>query len=162
MRFRVATVALLVVLCGSTALWAQGRGGRGGRGGFGGPGGPGGGTNSLALLGIDAVQKELELVDDQIAQIRDVAEKLRGQGQRGAGGRPDFQNMTDEERQQFFEERRKQAEETAAKAKEELKNILLDDQLAAPAGDLHSSCRHAGTLRRRCGREAGYHGGSRI
>ena len=124
MRFRMVTVALLIVACGSTVALAQGRGGRGGRGG------PGGGANALALLGIDAVQKELELLDDQVAQIQEVAEKLRGQGQGPGGNRPNFQDMTDEERQQFMEERRKQAEEMATKAKEELKNILLDDQMA--------------------------------
>jgi hypothetical protein len=114
-------VALMVLVCGATVAQAQGRGGRGGGGGrF-------GAVTELGLLNVEAVQKELELLDDQIAKIGDLTESLRGQGRRG--DRPDFQDLSDEQRQQFFEQRRKEAEEMASKAKAELKNILLDDQL---------------------------------
>jgi Spy/CpxP family protein refolding chaperone len=122
MKTRITILAMLLLAGASTEALAQGRGGRGG------PGGRFGGVTELGLLNVEAVQKELELLDDQIAQIRDLGDKLRGQ--RGDGDRPNFQDMTDEERQQFFEQRRKEAEETAQKAKTELKTILLDDQLA--------------------------------
>lgn len=136
MKFRYLGVALLICLMASPAVMGQGqgqgRGGRGGfgggRGGFGGRGLGGGMLNPLALLNIEAVQEEIELLDEQKEEIRALAEKMRGN--RGPGERPNFQDMTDEERQAFGEARRKEAEEQAETAKKELASILLDDQLS--------------------------------
>jgi hypothetical protein len=86
------------------------------------------GVSELALLNVEAVQKELELLDDQVAKVREVDEKLRGELRRG--DRPNFQDLTDEQQREFRAQRRKEAAEMAVKAKAELKNILLDDQLA--------------------------------
>jgi hypothetical protein len=113
-------MVLMVLVCGSTVALAQG--GRGGRGG-----GRFGAVTELGLLSVEQVQKELEMLDDQIAKVEKLRESLRGEGRRG--DRPNFQDLSDEERQQFFAQRRKEAEEMATKAKAELKNILLDDQL---------------------------------
>lgn len=144
-RTRVLLVGVCLVLSAATATWAQGPGGPGG-GGFGGPGGGrfgrgGGRMGLLGLLRIEKVQEELDLVDDQKAEIEKLSESMRGEGGRGegrrgggpggpdGGGRPDFQNMTDEERATFMAERRKEAEARAAKEKEELAKILLDSQM---------------------------------
>ena len=63
-------VGLLVISLAAGDLQAQRGGGRGGgrfgQGGFGGFGGFGGGGGSLSLLAREDVQKELELLDDQI------------------------------------------------------------------------------------------------
>jgi hypothetical protein len=59
----------------------------GGFGGFG--GGFGAGTSRLRLLQVEAVQKELELVDEQltaIQKVRDELQPMRGRG--GPGGAP--------------------------------------------------------------------------
>src|SRR5688572_5850032 len=80
----------------------QGRRGRGrgpgGRFGFGGP---------AMLLGIEQVQKELKITDEQKQTIQPILEAARPQ-------RGDFQpgqNLSDEERRQRREERQKKAEE---------------------------------------------------
>ncbi len=124
MKLRIMGITLAVLLLLVPNVFAQGPGGRGG-----GPGGRGGmGLGPLTLLNVEAVQKEIELLDEQIADIQALAEKLRPQPP--AGGRPNFQEMTDQERQQFMADRQKEAAELAAKAKKELSSILLDDQLA--------------------------------
>ena len=78
-----------LVFCVASMALAQPGGQRGGqRGGFGFGGGFGGfgGASRLALLRIEAVQKELELTEDQIASIRKLSEELRPMGRGGPGG----------------------------------------------------------------------------
>ncbi len=118
---------------------AQGQQGRGGqRGPQGGQQRGGGRTISIiALAGIEAVQKEIDMLEDQVKELEDLQEELRGdrgqQGQRGQGG-GNNEDLTDEEIQKQRDERRAQAMEQAAendkKADEGLKKILLDDQYA--------------------------------
>ena len=125
-RRQMAVTFLLVMALGPVVL-GQGPGGRRG----GGPGGRGGfGMTPLNLLGIEAVQKELELVDAQKEEIGKLTESMRGQrgGPGGPGGGANFQDMTDEERQAWMQERQKRAAEQQAKAKQELAGILLDEQ----------------------------------
>jgi hypothetical protein len=126
MKSQIVTVTLLVLLCGSTVALAQGRGGRGGFGGR----GMGRGITEMSLLEVEEVQKELDLVEDQIAKVDTLRESLRESARDARGGdRTNFQDLTEQERDQFIEQRRKEAAENAAKAKAELKNILLDDQI---------------------------------
>src|SRR5207244_2412072 len=81
----VLKVAVAVVVAASVSVaMAQGQGGGRGRGGRGG----GFGVNPTALLQNETVQKDLDLSDDQKAQVTKLAEEQaaqRGQG-RGAGG----------------------------------------------------------------------------
>ena len=100
MRFRLGvTLMAALVLCFVATAQAQreggqrpggeGRGGPG-RGGFGFGGGFGafGGTNRLSLLRIEAVQKELELTEEQLTAIRKLQEELRPNFGGDRGRRP--------------------------------------------------------------------------
>lgn len=89
LRFLVPTLAVvlgLVQLAGGQERRPEGRG-------PGGPGGPpggmmfggGGGVSRLFLLRVPEIQKELELVDEQLTAIRKVQEEL---GRGGPGGPP--------------------------------------------------------------------------
>jgi Spy/CpxP family protein refolding chaperone len=71
----VAVAALLIAVAADSAM-AQPGGGRGGRGGGrgGGFGGGFGGNSALDLLQNQSVQQELELLDDQIKQVEDLAQ----------------------------------------------------------------------------------------
>lgn len=141
MKFRSFGIALVLALMICPLVMAQGpRGGEGRGRGFGGPGGPGGfggmmrggfGINRMALLDVEEVQKELDLLDEQVKEIRDLAGKMREEGRGGRGGdRPNFREMSEEERQAWMQERQKEAAERAQKVDEELKNILLEPQIA--------------------------------
>jgi len=102
------------------------RGGPGGRGGFGGPGGFGGG-GIVGLLGIEQVQKEIELLDEQKADIQKLQESLRGE--RGQFNREEFQNLSEDERRARFETLRAEGEKLAKEAQAKLAEILLPHQL---------------------------------
>jgi hypothetical protein len=124
--------AIVIAAMASSDVCAQGRGGRGGRGrGFGGPGfggGPGGGFNVMGLLGVEEVRAEIELTDDQQDDIRKAADEAR-ENRPPRGERPNFQDMSDEEREQFFAEMRERAEKRAKEDKEKLADILMLPQL---------------------------------
>lgn len=98
MRTNGSMLCLVASLAFATTVQAQGPGGRGGRGGFGGFGGGAGGI--LMIAGNEAVQKDLGLTDDGAAKIKAVTDEYRAamQESRGAGGRQNPQNMTEEER----------------------------------------------------------------
>ena len=126
MNRRLTLLTLLITACVLSPGWAQRQGRFGG--GRGGPGGAPGVFDPLMLLDVEAVQTDLELLDEQIADIKDLADKLRGPRQRG--DRPNFREMSAEEREEFMDQRRKEAADVARQAQQELKNILLDDQMA--------------------------------
>lgn len=128
MRFG-ATVVLASALLVSLASQAQAQGQRGfggGRGGFGGFGGGG----AAGLIAMEAVQKEIGVSKEQVEKIQTAIRELGGGRGPGGGDRPNFQEMSEEERTKFFEEMRKQGEERAKKAEEVLKANLDAKQLA--------------------------------
>lgn len=129
MRFG-ATVVLASALLVSLASQAQAQGQRGGpgggRGGFGGFGGGG----AAGLISMEAVQKEIGVSKEQVEKIQTAMRELGGGRGPGGGDRPNFQEMSEEERTKFFEEMRKQGEERAKKADEILKANLDAKQLA--------------------------------
>lgn len=127
MRFGV-TVVLASALLVSLASQAQAQGQRGGRGG--GFGGPGGGGGAAGLLFMAEVQKEVGVTKEQVDKIQAAMRELGGGRGPGGGDRPNFQEMSEEERTKFFEEMRKQAEERARKSEEILKANLDAKQLA--------------------------------
>ncbi len=128
MRFGT-TVVLASALLVSLASQAQAQGQRGfggGRGGFGGFGGGG----AAGLISMEAVQKEIGVTTEQVEKIQTAMRELGGGRGPGGGDRPNFQEMSEEERTKFFEEMRKQGEERAKKAEEILKANLDAKQLS--------------------------------
>ncbi|GAB6167424.1 hypothetical protein JCM19992_34240 [Thermostilla marina] len=131
-----ALLALAVVgmIAGSAMAQPGGRGGPGGGPGgqrgpgmFAGPGGPGGGgMGILGLLRIEQVQKEIELLDDQKADLEKLGEKAR-EAMREVFG--DFRNLSREEMQQRREEIQKKMQEQQKKLQAEVEKILLPHQL---------------------------------
>ncbi len=139
----LSVAALLVVACvcnaeaqgrrGSGQGGQQGRPGGGPGGPGGGPGGPGGGPGmfmggmfgmgggnaDMMLLNIPEVQKELELVDEQINQLTKARDDFSAQMRDMMG--PQAQNMTREERME-------RAESAQKKAAEAVQEILLPHQ----------------------------------
>lgn len=160
MRFRLglALIAMMIVGFASIAeAQPPGRGQGGPRGGFG--GGAGGGGGMLALLRVEAVQKELDLTAEQIEQINEVLASLRGGRDGGEGRRRGedggqrrrrpqgndnsslqapggttfvaFQqpDAQDDDRRARFEQFRQQAEQRQKDAQAKLEQILLPHQL---------------------------------
>lgn len=128
----VLGVVCVAGIC-SSVLAQQPGGGRFGQGGPGGGGfgGFGGGAATYAsLLGNEGVQKELELVDDQLTKIKAINDKSR-EGLRelfqGAGGGGN-NNLSDEERAARREETRKKMEERNASLDKEFTEVLLPHQ----------------------------------
>ena len=92
--------------------------------GFGGGGGGGGGV--IMLLGSEQVQKELELVDDQKAQLTKMQEEMRAQFTAAFAG---VQDLSEEERRKRFEEMRAKGEETMKQLRAKVEEILLPQQM---------------------------------
>lgn len=120
---RLSALVFVVALSATSLVWAQPGGGRGGMM----MGGPGGGMSLLGLAQVEAVQKEVEAVDDQVAAIRKLAEE--NQAARRQGERPDFRNMDDAAREKAFAEMRAQREKEAAATTAKLGEILLPLQM---------------------------------
>lgn len=121
---RLLTVCAAALALTAATAWAQpGRG----PGGAGGPmGGMMGGQNmGLMLLANPQVQKELELVDDQKAKIKELGDKLQADMREAFAG---FRDLSQEERQKKMEELRKKGEERMASLQKEADKILLPHQ----------------------------------
>jgi Spy/CpxP family protein refolding chaperone len=111
-----------VMMSLNAAALAQPGGGFGGRG-F------GGGGSLLDLARIEAVQKEIEVVDDQLTAINKLADELRAQRDSQQGERPDFRNMSEEQRDKLFAEMRARREKESLAANAKLAEILLPPQI---------------------------------
>lgn len=125
----VAIVALL-----STALCAQQQGQRGrfqGGRGFGGGFNPVPGMDKIGLLTNEAVQKELELADDQKADLRKIGEDARTQSQNLFSGFNfrEFQNLSEEERAKRREESNKKREALGKELVQKIEAVLLPHQM---------------------------------
>jgi hypothetical protein len=123
----LVVVALLAALLFTSNALAQPGRGAAGPGGFGGPGGMMGGGGLLGLAMNEAVQKEAEIVEDQVAELRQLAEKLRSE--RGQADRPDWRNMSEEDRQAAMTQMRDQMAKQTAAANQEVEKILLPPQV---------------------------------
>ena len=133
-RFAVSVAALAIVfLMSPSHLVAQPPGGGGGfRGGRGGPGGPGGffgGGGTLGLIQQQEVQQEIELSEDQEAELRTLGETIRDEMRSEMQGL--FQGMRDlgdEERQAKFDEIRTRFEEINKDAESQMQKMLMPHQ----------------------------------
>lgn len=165
----VAMVAIMLVAAVADAQQGRGRGPRGGFGGGGfGFGRGGGGLDLLSLTRIEKVQQELEMLEDQVAEIDKLLEEQQaarrgggrgrgpggprgdgeGRGDRGGrpgGGRPGG-DLSDEERQARFAEFQRQREERAKQNEEKLAAILLPHQLDR-LKEIHLQTRGTAALR---------------
>jgi hypothetical protein len=95
MKARLISVLALVLLVVSVSMAsAQGGGGGFGRGGF----GPGGG---LQMLRYPEVQKELKMTPDQVTKLGTKMPEVQ-QAMREARQGVNFQDMTDEDRQNLM------------------------------------------------------------
>lgn len=113
----VSTFSAVLML--SVVAFGQPGGGQGGRGGrMGGMGGMMMGSGFF--LRQEAVQKELNLSDEQKTKLKEAMPEGRGPG---GGGGQNFRDMSDEERAKAMEERAKQAAETEKKIAE-----ILDEK----------------------------------
>ncbi len=90
-------------------------------------GGFGGGNNLLYLAMNEAVQKEIEVVDDQKAEIEKIGEEIRSQRQQGE--RPNFREMSEEEREKYIAQMRERSAKEAKIANAKLKEALLPHQM---------------------------------
>jgi hypothetical protein len=86
----------------------------------------------MDLVNIEAVQKEIEVLDDQLAAVKKAGEEARAarEAQPGQGPRPDYQNMSDAEREKAMAEFRARREKETAAANAKLGEILLPHQIA--------------------------------
>ena len=105
---------------------AQPPGGGRGRGGFGGgPGGPGGGpVPELMLLRIPEVREELGTKEDQNKQLDELISSIR------PPERPNFEDLSDDERRERMEAIRAKQEEVFRGTEEKLSKILDEKQFA--------------------------------
>lgn len=120
-------VGVALLMLSSSSAFGQGRGGAGGGGFFG--GGFGGGMMGdplVGLLRIDEVQKHLELLDDQVAELKKLQEGARGEFRRPDGN---FQNLSEEERRKRFAEMQAEAERRNKEMRAKVEEILLPHQL---------------------------------
>jgi len=99
-------------------------GGPGFGGGFGGPGGPGG-ANDAMLLSNPQVQKELELLPEQTADLAKLRETQQSSMRESFGS---LRELPEEERRQKFEELRPKMEAAQKEAREKMNEILLPHQ----------------------------------
>ena len=120
--FLAATIAGLSLLLCTSDIMAQGRG-RGGPAGAGGFARRGAGNNSQ-LLRRDDVRKELELTEEQIAELQDLGNNRGGMDRETL--RQEFEGLSIEERRERMQELRKEREESA---KTKLSEILLPFQM---------------------------------
>ena len=116
----VLLLTAVVVLLSGVAAQAQPGRGPGGPGGMMG-GGPGAGLSQL--LRFEPVQKEIELVDDQKAKLKELGDSTM------ADMRKLFEGLNDEQRRAKFEELRKQAPEREAELVKKVEGILLPHQV---------------------------------
>jgi Spy/CpxP family protein refolding chaperone len=134
MRFAVRSSLIIAVLLLTPAgqALAQPPGGGGFRGGRGGPGGPGGffgGGGTFGLIQQQEVQQEIELSEDQQAELQTLGDTIRDEIRDEMQGM--FQGMrdlSDEEREAKFAEIRTRFEEINKDAESRMQKVLLPHQ----------------------------------
>lgn len=134
MKLRFSIVLLVAGLLALATVPVVAQGQRPGRGqGFAGRQMGMGGMGSLArLLMIEEVRKELNVTEDQAAQVREAMQSMRpadGPGQ-GPGGRGNLSEMTEEERAEFRAQMQQRMQERNNQIKEALGKVLSADQMA--------------------------------
>jgi hypothetical protein len=126
MRLKTVLVAgALLALAASSDAWAQGRG-RGGFGRF------GNNVTYMGLLRVDAIQEAVKVTDDQDLKLDEARDELNeaAQAARGEGGGfGNFQDLSDEEREQALARFRELAAQRATAEKAKVAEILDEAQM---------------------------------
>jgi Spy/CpxP family protein refolding chaperone len=123
----VSAVFGLAVLVGTAAAQQQGQpGGRrpgsfGGAGNFGGPGAGG----PLSLLANEQVQKELELLPDQVADFTKLRDEMGSKMRERFAG---MRELSEEDRRKKFDEMRPEMEKMQKEMQDKMKEVLLPHQ----------------------------------
>lgn len=126
MKFRgkyqvMGLLAVVALFCSAEIVMAQ-PGGRG-RGGF-------GQTSGLQLLGQEGIQKELELVDDQIETLKELQQEQReALRETFMGLRERFQEQGEEARRQVWSEIQEEMQESNKEYDSRANEILLPHQV---------------------------------
>ncbi|MFK7769088.1 MAG: hypothetical protein AB8B55_17830 [Mariniblastus sp.] len=107
-------ILMVVAVCSSDAM-AQRGGGRGG--------GPRGGGDEARLLNSDAIQKELDITEDQLKELEEM-NSSRGMDREKI--RAELEGLSDEERREKIS---KMIEERAAESKQKLEEVLMPQQM---------------------------------
>jgi hypothetical protein len=115
----------LAILAGTAGAQQPGQGGGRRPGGFGGPGGGGGLGGPLGLLANEQVQKEIELLPEQLADFTKLREEVGTKMREQFAG---IRDLSDDERRKKFEEMRPEMEKTQKELAEKMKGILLPHQ----------------------------------
>jgi Spy/CpxP family protein refolding chaperone len=125
----VRSIAALSVVLVAGVSFAQ-PGGGGPRGGPGGPGGLFGGGGVLGLAQQQEVQQEIELSEDQQAQLQTLSDTIRSEVRDQMQGMfQGLRDLSDEERQAKFAEIRTKFEEINKDAETRLQSVLMPHQL---------------------------------
>ena len=132
MTKHIGQVLLAWALLAAAAIAAEGPGKPGGPGGpgAGGPWQPGrpniGGVPGYWMLGMENIQKELELVDEQKQKLLEIAEQYQAQM------RQDWEEIRklppDEQRKRWSQQREKMTQR-AAEVRKQVEQVLLPHQL---------------------------------
>ena len=125
-------VILAMTLPVNDVLAQRGRGGgRGGRGGMMGGGMGGRSIDMGTLLSSQKIRDEVEVTEDQYTEIKTELDEARAkrEEERGSEERPNWREMSDEDREAFMKKMEKQrAERSKAQAKV-VSNVLLPMQV---------------------------------
>lgn len=128
-RFVAIAFASLAALGLCTSAWAQPGPGGGPRPGFGMFGGGSGASVSMLygpLLNVPTVQKELDLLDDQKAEIKPASDKAQAAMRESFSG---MRDLSQEERRAKMEEIGKKVQAQAEEMKKTIEHTLLPNQL---------------------------------
>ena len=99
----------------------------GGQPGQFGRGGPGGGISKFALLRAEAVQKELEISDDQKADLQKLSESSRPTDMRETFAK--IRELPEDERRAKYEEIQKDMQAKTKEAEAKIADVLLPHQI---------------------------------
>jgi hypothetical protein len=98
-------------------------------GGFGGFGGRGRSVGLSTLVGIKEVRAEIEMVEDQTTELTAALTKIREEARSQQGERPDFRNLSQEDREKLFAQFRERGEKQRKAIDEKINEILLPHQV---------------------------------
>ena len=132
LALRLSAIAVFLILLLPGFVLAQPPGGGGFRGGPGGPGGPGGffgGGGTLGLIQQQEIQREIELSEEQEAELQTLGETVRDEVRDATRGMLEgLRDLNDEERQAKFDEIRARFEEINKDVEARMQKVLMPHQ----------------------------------